>query len=141
MSEQAVSTQDSSSVPKSKRLLDQLRDAIRAKHYSYRTEQTYIDWCRRYILYHKKRHPAEMDIPEIQAFIIYLATDRNVAASTQNQALSAILFLYRNVLGREIEFPTDILRAKKPERLPTVLTKAEALSVIDKMNGVTKLMV
>ncbi len=141
MSGQTVSAQDMPTASKGKKLLDQLRDAIRAKHYSYRTEQTYIDWCKRYILYHKKRHPAEMGIPEIQAFIIYLATDRNVAASTQNQALSAILFLYRNVLGREIEFPTDILRAKKPERLPTVLTKAEALSVIDKMNGVTKLMV
>jgi len=133
--------QDPSSSPKGKKLLDQLRDAIRAKHYSYRTEQTYVDWCKRYILYHHKRHPAEMGVPEIQAFIIYLANDQNVAASTQNQALSAILFLYRNILLRDIEFPTDVLRAKKPERLPTVLAKAEVLLVIGKMSGPPKLMV
>jgi len=136
-----MSAQNPSSSPKGKKLLDQLRDAIRAKHYSYRTEQTYVDWCKRYILYHHKRHPAEMGMPEIQAFIIYLANDQNVAASTQNQALSAILFLYRNVLLRDIEFPTDIVRAKKPERLPTVLTKAEVLLVIGKMSGTPKLMV
>ncbi len=141
MPAQDSSTQNISSAPKGKKILDQLRDAIRAKHYSYRTEQTYVDWCKRYILYHHKRHPAEMGMPEIQAFIIYLANDQNVAASTQNQALSAILFLYRNVLLREIEFPTDIIRAKKPERLPTVLTKAEVLSIVGKMNGTPKLMV
>ncbi len=126
--------------PKEKKLLDQLRDAIRAKHYSYRTEQTYFDWCKRYILYHNKRHPAEMGVPEIQAFITHLATERNVAASTQNQALSAILFLYRNVLLKKIEFPTDVLRAKKPDRLPTVISKTEALTVIQRMNGIPKLM-
>lgn len=131
---------NSSSTALGKKLLDQLRDAIRAKHYSYRTEQTYIDWCKRYILFHNKRHPAEMGIGEIQAYITYLATNRNVAASTQNQALSAILFLYRNVLLKDIEFPTDVIRPKKPGRLPTVLTKAEALSVIEKMNGGPKLM-
>src|SRR5512135_1941852 len=134
MSAQDSSTQNILLVPKGKKILDQLRDAIRAKHYSYRTEQTYVDWCKRYILYHHKRHPAEMGVPEIQAFIIYLANDQNVAASAQNQALSAILFLYRNVLLREIEFPTDIVRAKKPERLPTVLTKAEVLSIVGKMS-------
>ena len=141
MSRQAVSAPNLTPAQPGKKLLDQLRDAIRAKHYSLRTEQTYVDWCKRYILFHKKRHPAEMGIPEIQAFIIYLATERNVAASTQNQALSAILFLYRNVLQRELDFPTDIIRAKRPERLPTVLTKAEAMSVIARMNGVTRLMV
>ncbi|MBN2117048.1 MAG: integron integrase [Anaerolineales bacterium] len=141
MPAQDSSTQNVSSAQKGRKLLDQLRDAIRTKHYSYRTEQTYADWCKRYILYHHKRHPAEMGMPEIQAFIIYLANDQNVAASTQNQALSAILFLYRNVLLRDIEFPTDIVRAKKPERLPTVLTKAEAMSIIGKMNGIPKLMV
>ena len=85
--------------------------------------------------------PGPNGVPEIQAFITYLATDRNVAASTQNQALSAILFLYRNVLLKDIEFPTDVIRAKKPAHLPTVLTKAEAMSVIGKMNGAPKLMV
>src|SRR5690349_19702058 len=117
----ATSPPPSSPTPlnKDKKLLDQLRDAIRAKHYSYRTEQTYIDWCKRYILYHGKRHPSEMGVSEIQEYITYLATHQQVAASTQNQALSAILFLYRHVLLREIEFPTDVLRAKKPSRLPT----------------------
>jgi integron integrase len=136
----ALSPSSPDSPHKAKKLLDQLRDAIRAKHYSYRTEQTYIDWCKRYILYHNKRHPAEMGIPEIQAYIVHLATDQQVAASTQNQALSAILFLYRNVLLREIEFPTDLLRAKKPSRLPTVLSKAEAMAIIHGMHGTPKLM-
>jgi integron integrase len=136
----ALSPSSPDSPNKAKKLLDQLRDAIRAKHYSYRTEQTYIDWCKRYILYHNKRHPAEMGIPEIQAYIVHLATDQQVAASTQNQALSAILFLYRNVLLREIEFPTDLLRAKKPSRLPTVLSKTEAMAIIHGMHGTPKLM-
>ena len=136
----ALSPSSPDSPHKAKKLLDQLRDAIRAKHYSYRTEQTYIDWCKRYILYYNKRHPAEMGIPEIQAFIVHLATDQQVAASTQNQALSAILFLYRNVLLREIEFPTDLLRAKKPSRLPTVLSKTEAMAIIHGMHGTPKLM-
>jgi integron integrase len=140
MPEQTLLPHHSPSTQKGKKLLDQLRDAIRAKHYSHRTEQTYLDWCKRYILYHNKRHPAEMGVPEIQAYITYLAIDRNVAASTQNQALSAILFLYRNVLIKDIEFPTDVIRAKKPQRLPTVLTKTEALAVIGRMQGVPKLM-
>lgn len=140
MSPQAPSPHSSQSAQKGKKLLDQLREAIRAKHYSFRTEQTYLDWCKRYILHHNKRHPAEMGVPEIQAFITHLAVDRNVAASTQNQALSAILFLYRYVLLKEIDFPTDVIRAKKRERLPTVLTKAEALSIIGRMNGPSRLM-
>lgn len=138
---QSLPTASSPPANQGKKLLDQLRDAIRAKHYSYRTEQTYIDWCKRYILYHQKRHPAEMGVPEIQAYITYLATDQQVAASTQNQALSAILFLYRHVLLREIEFPTDVLRAKKPNRLPTVLTKAEAMAIIQGMKGTPRMMV
>jgi integron integrase len=141
MPSQSLPPTSSSPLRKGKKLLDQLRDAIRAKHYSYRTEQTYIDWCKRYILYHENRHPAEMGVPEIQAYITYLATDQQVAASTQNQALSAILFLYRHVLLREIEFPTDVLRAKKPSRLPTVLTKVEVMAIIRGMNGTPKLMV
>ena len=141
MPEPAPSQQNHPTSPqKGKKLLDQLRDAIRSKHYSSRTEETYVEWCRRYILYHHKRHPAEMGVPEIQAYIIYLATDCNLAASTQNQALSAVLFLYRHVLLQKIEFPTDLIRAKKPDRLPAVLSKAEALAVIEKMNGVPKLM-
>jgi integron integrase len=122
-----------------KKLLDQLSDALRTKHYSYRTEETYIDWVRRYILFHNKKHPKEMGTPEIRAFITHLAVQRSVAASTQNQALSAILFLYREVLHQEIE-PILLSAAKRPERLPTVLTRQEAISIINQLNGAHKLM-
>jgi integron integrase len=122
-----------------KKLLDQARDALRARHYSYRTEETYIDWMRRFILFHDKRHPNEMNAAEIQAFITHLAAERAVAASTQNQALSAILFLYREVLHKEIE-PILLSSAKRPERLPTVLTHQEALRVINQLTGTHKLM-
>ncbi len=125
--------------PQGKKLLDQVRDAIRTKHYSYRTEQTYVDWITRFILFHKKRHPAEMGAPEVQAFITYLAVDRQVAASTQKQALSAVLFLYRHVLGKPLEVP-EILRPEQAKQLPTVLTHEEAMSVIGRMKGTTQLM-
>jgi integron integrase len=122
-----------------KKLLDQLREALRIKHYSYRTEQAYVDWVRRFILFHNKRHPAEMGAPEIQSFLAHLAQDRNVSASTQNQALSAILFLYRQVLHQEIE-PILLSSAKRPERLPSVLTREEVLRLISQLNGIHKLM-
>jgi integron integrase len=122
-----------------KKLLEQAREILRTKHYSYRTEETYIDWMRRYILYHHKRHPGEMGTAEIQSFITHLATDRDIAASTQNQALSALLFLYREVLHQEIE-PVRLSTAKRPERLPTVLTRAEVLRIIDQLNGIHRLM-
>jgi integron integrase len=122
-----------------KKLLDQMRDVLRSRHYSYRTEETYLDWVRRYILFHKKRHPLEMGAPEIQAFLLHLASERSVAASTQNQALSAILFLYREVLQKEIE-PILLSAAKRPERLPTVLSREEILRIIGGMNGIHKLM-
>lgn len=129
----------------SKKLLDQVREAIRLKHYSYRTEQAYLDWIRRYILFHKEkngcfRHPKDMGSDEIQAFLSHLAIERHVSASTQNQALSALLFLYRHVLQVEIEIPAEILRAEKTKTLPVVLTHEEAMRVIAKMNGVTCLM-
>ncbi len=117
-----------------KKLLDQVSDTIRGKHYSIRTEQAYVNWIKRYILFHDKRHPKEMGSAEIAAFITYLAVEKNVAASTQNQALSALLFLYREVL--EIDpGPVDAVRAKKPRRLPHVLTKEEALIVIAALSG------
>jgi site-specific recombinase XerD len=97
-----------------------MRDVLRTKHYSYRTEQTYIEWVRRFILFHQKRHPKEMGALEIQAYITYLAVERSVAASTQNQALSAILFLYRHVLQKEITLPSDIIRAEKSNRRLTL---------------------
>lgn len=123
-----------------KKLLDQMKDILRAKHYSARTEETYVDWAKRFILFHDKRHPSEMGEKEIQEYITYLATELNLAASSQNQALSAILFLYRHVLKIELDFPKQNLRAKKSEHLPTVLSKPEAISVINQMSGVTKLM-
>ena len=125
--------------PHSKKLLDQVRDALRLKHYSYRTEQAYVDWITRYILYHGKRHPQEMDAAEAQAFLTHLAVEKNVAASTQNQALSALLFLYREVLHQDLE-NLNGLRAKKPKRLPTVLTRDETLRVLGGMKGVHQLM-
>lgn len=122
-----------------KKLLDQLSDALRTKHYSYRTEETYIDWVRRFILFHNKQHPETMGAAEIRAFLAHLATDRNVAASTQNQALSAILFLYREVLHKEIE--TILLTdAKRPERLPTVLNRDEVVRILAQLRGTHKLM-
>ena len=122
-----------------KKLLDQLSDAIRLKHYSLRTEETYLDWVRRYIIFQNKRHPNDMGAPEIQAFLMHLAAERNLAASTQNQALSAILFLYREVLHKEVD-PILLSSAKRPERLPTVLTHDEALRVINQLTGTHKLM-
>ena len=94
-----------------RKLLDQVRDAIRLKHYSYRTEQTYVGWIRRYILFHQKRHPKDMGKPEVEAFLTHLAVERNVAASTQNQALSAILFLYNNVVLNQELGKLDAIRA------------------------------
>lgn len=123
-----------------RKLMDQVSDAIRTKHYSLRTEQTYKDWIKRYILFHGKRHPKDMGAPEIQSFITHLATEKNVAASTQNQALSAVLFLYRHVLQTEIDLPSDIIRAQKSKTLPVVLTPQEARAVISKMSGVPQLM-
>jgi integron integrase len=124
---------------KPKKLLDQVRETIRAKHYSYRTEQTYVEWIKRFVFFHQKRHPKDMGPEEIQAYITYLANERKVASSTQNQALSAIMFLYKYVLQKEIALPSDIIHPNRPERLPTVLSHQEAMSVIGKMAGVPKL--
>lgn len=125
-----------------KKLLDQVRDALRAKHYSYRTEKTYVDWITRFILFHHKRHPREMGMPEINTFLTHLAVQRKVAASTQNQALSALLFLYREVLQVNMESADSLapIRAKRPDRLPNVLTRQEALTVIASLAGAHQLM-
>ena len=122
-----------------KKILDQLRDVIRLKHYSYRTEQTYVDWVYRFIVFHNKRHPMEMGAPEIQAFLTYLAVQRKVAASTQNQALSALVFLYRHVLHQDISDQINAVRAKQSRYLPTVLTHAEAITVLEQLSGVHQL--
>ena len=107
------------------RLLEQVRERLRLKHYSIRTEQAYLDWIKRYTLFHGKRHPAAMGKLEAEGFLTHLAVDRKVAASTQNQALSGILFLYKEVLGRELEWLDNVQRAKRPARVPVVLTEAE----------------
>ena len=122
--------------PPPRKLLDRVRDRIRVKHYSYRTEETYVQWIRRFILFHNKRHPSEMGGDEVNAFLTYLAVDENVAASTQNQALSAILFLYREVLELDLGLNLDAVRAKRPRNLPTVLTVAETLEILNNLTGV-----
>jgi integron integrase len=118
-----------------RKLLDQVRHIIRLKHYSLSTEDTYVSWIKRYILFHDKRHPQEMGILEIEAFLTHLAVDQQVAASTQNQALHALLFLYREVLCKELDGPISPMRAKRSRHLPTVLTREEALKVIARLSG------
>jgi len=140
MEKSAIPPTQESSLPKGKKLLEQVSDALRVKHYSYRTEKTYLDWIKRFILFHNKRHPKEMGAPEIQAFLVHLATERSVSASTQNQALSAVLFLYRHVLHMDIDLPAKFFRASKSKKLPVVLTHQEAMAVIGKMSGVPQLM-
>ena len=105
------------------KLLDQVHDAIRTRHMSLRTEEAYVHWIRRYILFHRKRHPAEMGPDEITQFLTALAVERQVSASTQNQALAALLFLCREVLGRDPGWLDGLVRAKRPQRLPVVLTR------------------
>jgi len=117
------------------RLIDQTRNVLRLHHYSYRTEQTYVQWIKRFIFFHNKRHPKEMGEKEIRSYLTHLAVDKHVAASTQNQALSAILFLYKRVLELELDWIDDVVRAKRPKRLPVVLTKKEVASVLNAMTG------
>lgn len=120
---------------KPKKLLDLVRDAIRLKNYSYRTEQSYTHWTKKYILFHNKKHPREMGKPEISQFLTHLAVGENVAASTQNQALSALLFLYNQVLNKPVD-SVNFLWAKKPEKLPVVLTRSEVKNVLQQLTGI-----
>jgi len=126
--------------PGKPKLLELVRDAIRLKHYSIRTEQAYVDWIKRFILFHHKRHPAEMAETEVTAFLTHLARVGNVAASTQNQALSALLFLYKEVLKQEIGWLGKVERAKKPPKLPVVLTGSEVKRLFAHLEGTEKLM-
>ncbi len=119
----------------SPRLLQQLRDRIRMRHYSIRTERTYGHWIKRFIAFNGMRHPGDMGAPEVTAFLSSLASERNVAASTQNQALSAILFLYKEVLQIELPWLDAVHKAKKPRRLPTVLTRAEVRALLAHVEG------
>jgi integron integrase len=117
-----------------------LRDAIQRRHYSSRTEETYVHWIKRFIYFSGRRHPRELGAPEVTAFLNYLAREREVAAATQNQALSALLFLYREVLGQPLPWLEDLDRAKRPARLPSVLTRDEVQRLLGQMQGVKWLM-
>ena len=122
------------------RLLDQVRDALRVRHYSLRTEESYLQWIKRFILFHGKRHPTEMGEQEITAFLTFLAVDKHVSPSTQNQALSALLFLYKQVLEQELDWMDDIVRAKRSERIPEVLSPDQVRQLINHLAGTHQLM-
>ncbi|MEW5891650.1 MAG: integron integrase [Pseudomonadota bacterium] len=122
------------------KLLDVVRDRLRVKHYSLRTEQQYVQWIKRFILFHGKRHPRELGAEAVESFLSHLAVAGNVSASTQNQALAALLFLYKEVLGLELPWLDGITRAKKPKRLPTVLNRDEVRRILDRMDGTYALM-
>jgi site-specific recombinase XerD len=117
------------------KLMFQMREALRARHYSSRTEQAYCYWVRRFVYFHKIRHPAEMAEAEINAFLTNLAVSESVSASTQNQALAALLFLYRHVIGREVGDLGEVIRARRPVRLPVVLTRGEVKAVLANLTG------
>ena len=126
--------------PQQPRLLDRVRAALRARHYSRRTEKAYVHWIKRYIFFHGKRHPAEMGAAEVTAFLTALAVRDRVAASTQNQALNALLFLYREILGVELPWLDGLVRAKRPQHLPTVLTREEVRTVLEQLDRAPRLM-
>jgi integron integrase len=121
------------------KLLDVVRARIRAKHYSYRTEDQYVDWIRRFILFSGKRHPADMSAPEVARFLTHLAVERRVSASTQNQALAAILFLYREVLEIHLPWLDNVVRARAPQRVPVVLSRREVQALVAQLEGVFQL--
>ena len=122
------------------KLLDRMRNAIRVKHYSLRTEETYIMWVKRYIFFHNKRHPKDMKNIELSEFLTHLAVRGKVSASTQNQALNAILFLYKHVLKQDIGWIENVERAKRPEKVPVVFTSEEALLVLKQLKGTLAIM-
>lgn len=117
------------------KLLDRMREEIRVRHYSLRTEETYVDWVRRFILFHNKRHPKDMGAEEVQGFLSHLAVERNVSAATQNQAKSALLFLYRDVLHIDLPWLDEVISAKSLKRLPIVLTQTEMRHLLNAMSG------
>lgn len=131
---------DQTETSKPTKLLDRLRDRIRLKHYSIRTEKQYVHWVKRFIYFHDKRHPQTMGVDEVTAFLTHLAVKGRVASATQNQALSALLFLYREVLEINLPWLDEVVRAKRPARLPVVLTRQEVVSVLDHMDGIHGLM-
>jgi integron integrase len=128
-------------MPEGRGLFEVAREKIRTRHLAYRTEQAYLHWIRRYVKFHNRRHPREMGSPEVEAFLTYLAVDAKVGASTQNQALQALLFLYRHVLGVELPWLENVTRASGPKRLPVVLSAGEVRSVLAELEGTSWLIV
>jgi integron integrase len=124
-----------SSTPSSPKLLDQVVSRLRVKHYSLRTEKSYVDWIKRFIWFHDKKHPKDMGAPEIESFLSHLAVERNVSSSTQNQAKSALLFLYKEVLGVDLPWLDNITQAKVPKRMPVVMTRQEVQAVLTHLDG------
>src|SRR5436190_8841659 len=122
-------------MPHKSRLLDQVRDALGARHYSFRTEQQYVGWIRRFILFHGKRHPRDMGGPEVESFLTDLAVHRKVAAATQAQALAALLFLYKRVLNVDLPWLDTVVRAHRPKRIPVVLSRDETRRVLTELDG------
>ena len=122
-------------------LLDQVRHLIRARHYSPRTEEAYVHWIRRYIVFHHKRHPSEMGAADVSAFLTWLAVERHVRASTQNQALAGLLFLYKDVLHVDIGSVPPVVRARTPDRLPVVLSRDEVVALLNQLTGTERLIV
>lgn len=118
------------------RFLEEVRQIMRVQHYAFRTEQSYVDWIRRFILFHEKRHPIEMGASEVAEFLTYLSVKRNVAPATQGQALNALVFLYRKVLNRPMGVIPGIVRARKREKIPEVLTQLEVANMLSKLDGV-----
>lgn len=125
--------------PNSPKLLDQVHTVMRRQHYAIRTEETYVQWIVRFIRFHQMRHPRDMDTPEIEAFLNHLAVNQQVAASTQNQTFSAILFLYNQVLQKPLSAKIDALRAKPSQRLPTVLSQNETRALLKALSGTYQL--
>ena len=123
------------------KLLDRVREAVRVRHYSRRTEEAYVYWIRKYIVFHGKKHPSTMGAPQISAFLTWLAVERRVSASTQNQALSALLFLHRRVLEQDVGDVPAVVRARTPERMPVVLSREEVSAVLAQLTGTMKLVV
>ena len=127
--------QDNTIIPQPPKLLDQVVAKMRVKHYSLRTEKSYVDWIKRYILHFNKTHPKDIGAAQVEAFLKHLAVQRNVSASTQNQAKSALLYLYKEVLGIELPWLDKVTQAKVPQRMPVVLTQAEVQAMLSRMDG------
>src|SRR5262245_58687925 len=122
------------------RLLDQVRQALSVRRYSYRTEQQYVGWIRRFIIFHGRQHPKDLDGSHVEAFLSHLTAQRHVAAATQSQALAAVLFLYKHVLNADLPWIANVVRAHRPKRLPVVLSRTEVRAILSRLHGVYRLL-